>query len=302
MKALVIGYGSIGKRHVGILKELGLAVIIHSKQDLPDETVYKNLDVALDEHPDYVVIANTTLDHHGTYLHLVKQGYSGKVLIEKPIFKDYQPIEPPSFTVWVGYQLRFHPALQELKECLLNEEIVTVQAYAGQYLPSWRPQRDYPSCYSASKQGGGGVLRDLSHELDYVNWLTGGWLRLTALGGNFSSLKIDSDDNFSILMETKACLNTIVHVNYIDRIHQRKIIINTNHNTYVVDLYNHVLQKNNEIKQYAVKPNDNYKKMHMAILESNHSSLCGWDDAIDVMKMVHAAETAVSNKCWVTRW
>src|SRR2546421_323520 len=77
---------------------------------------------------------------------------------------------------------------------LEGEAIVSAEVRTASWLPGWRPGRDYRATYSASRALGGGVLRDMSHELDYPSWLFGPWRRLTALGGHLSPLEIESDD------------------------------------------------------------------------------------------------------------
>ena len=116
--------------------------------------------------------------------------YDGLTLIEKPIFsKIPKKINFSATSTFVAYNLRFHPHIQRLTKDLRSETIISINAYVGQYLPNWRKNRDYTSVYSALKQKGGGVLRDLSHEIDYVALISGKWKKLAALGGNYSNLK-----------------------------------------------------------------------------------------------------------------
>jgi hypothetical protein len=72
-------------------------------------------------------------------------------------------------------------------ERLDGRSAITVSAYVGQDLRDWRPGRDHRTTASATQQAGGGVLRDLSHELDYLLWLFGPWQRVAALGGAYGA-------------------------------------------------------------------------------------------------------------------
>jgi len=177
VKALVIGHGSIGQRHVRILRALGCDVAIISRRELGFQSCYTDLLRALEEHrPEYVVVANPTSRHLETITALASAGFAGKVLVEKPLFgRSRTFIETPFSQFAVAYNLRFHPVVQRLRELLLGEVIISAQAYVGQYLPDWRPASDYRQSYSASAAQGGGALRDLSHELDYLAWIFGGW-------------------------------------------------------------------------------------------------------------------------------
>jgi predicted dehydrogenase len=71
----------------------------------------------------------------------------------------------------------------------------------GQYLPSWRPNIDYRKSVSAQNVLGGGVLLELSHELDYLGWIFGEveWVRATL--SRQSNLEIDVEDSAFIVMK-----------------------------------------------------------------------------------------------------
>ena len=175
MRTLVIGYGSIGIRHTEVLKSLGCIVSIVSKRKLNIERCFSNIRDAINKgKPEYIVVANKTNEHIKTLIELKKIGFKGNILIEKPLSHNLLEIPNKDFNnVFVAYNMRFNPLLQRLIHELEGERIISSQAYVGQYLPDWRPKRDYRKSYSAKKIEGGGVLRDLSHELDFVSWLFG---------------------------------------------------------------------------------------------------------------------------------
>lgn len=85
------------------------------------------------------------------------------------------------------------------------------------------------------------MLRDLSHELDYVLWLFGPWRRLTATGGYLSPLETDSDDAYTLLMEARLCPMVSIHMNYLDRVPHREILVNTDQHTIHIDLINNTI-------------------------------------------------------------
>ena len=303
LDCLIIGYGSIGARHANILKEMGHSVHVVSKRDITDLPCYKSTKGALQKKDfDYVVISNETYNHYNSFEELNELGYSGMLLIEKPVFLEPCPIPQSGYeNVFVAYNLRFHPVIQKLREFLNGKEIYSIHAYVGQYLPDWRPGTDYTGSYSASKAQGGGVLRDLSHELDYINWIAGGWKRVAAIGGKFSELQIDSDDVFVLLLEMENCPVVSVQMNYLDHKARREIIVNMKDHTIKADLILNTLEINGEVSELEVERNMTYTMQHNAILNGDYSITCTLRQGMDVLTLIHAAESASKKQAWINR-
>ena len=238
--------------------------------------------------PTYVVVANRTSEHFQAIEALAQYGFRGCVLIEKPLFD--QPAEMPKHNfshVAVGYNLRCHPLLRRLRTFLDDAgAILTAHIYVGSYLPHWRLDTDYRKSYSAKRNEGGGVLRDLSHELDYVLWLFGHWQKLTAHGGHLSSLEIDTEDAFSLIMETEFCSLVSIHMNYLDRIPRREIIVNTDHHTCWVDLIKGKIAFDGVEEFVTVALDDTYRVEHKAILEGNIEVLCTVEEAMETLDTI----------------
>ena len=302
-KCLIIGYGSIGMRHAFILSKLGYSVHVVSKRDIKDFPCYKSIKQAFKNKIfDYIIISNETFNHYNTLIQLNEFGYSGKFLIEKPAFSDFCSLPQLEFeNVFVAYNLRFHPVIQKIHNFLKGQKIYSMQIYVGQYLPCWRPRTDYTKSYSASKAKGGGVLRDMSHELDYINWLCGGWKRAAAIGGKFSDLQIDSDDIFILLLEMKNCPAACVQMNYLDRNTRREIIINVKDHSIKADLIHNTLEIDEAMERFEVERNLTYTVQHNAIIKGDYNSTCTLEQGMDVLNLIHAAETASKKQEWVSR-
>lgn len=304
LKATVVGYGSIGQRHVRILTELGCQVAVVSRRPVDVSPRYSDLSRSLgDWKPDYVVVANRTSEHYETIASLVTHDFRGRVLVEKPLFVQGMTLPRHRFAVAaVAYNLRCHPLLIRCK-ALLDEaaRLVTANVYVGSYLPNWRPGTDYTLSYSARKDQGGGALRDLSHELDSVLWLFGPWRRLAALGGHLSSLEIDSDDAYTLLMETQRCPLVSTHLNYLDRVPRREILVNTDRHTVRVDLVNGTMAIDGTVESVTVVRDDTYRAEHQAMLAGSAEGLCTFEDAAETMTTIDAAEQACASQHWVSR-
>ncbi|MFM9829171.1 MAG: Gfo/Idh/MocA family protein [Sphingomonas sp.] len=300
MKAVVIGYGSIGARHARVLADLGCATAVLSARAVDHPTVFHGLAHALEGHtPEYVVIANATAAHGDTLRELIALGFGGRVLVEKPLFRYVETVPSMPFAaVHIAYNLRFHPIIRRLAEMLACERVLSVQCYVGQYLPEWRPGTDYRQSYSASAAQGGGVLRDLSHELDYLAHLLGNWRRVSALGGHFSMLEGDSDDVFALLMQTERCPIVQVQMNYLDRVGRRWLLVNTDAGTIAVDLVAGTLTKGSDVEQFAVARDDSYRAMHAAALAGEEGVLCTLSEGMETMRLIAAAEQSSNTGTW----
>lgn len=314
MHVLIIGFGSIGERHAQILNNMGYEVsIVSQRKNLCYETFRSVKAAFAGKEFEYVIICNKTAEHWKT-LKEVALYYEkdSPILIEKPVINNMREFEREILTskldfsrVFVGYNLRFHPMIEKIGEIVEGKNIITVQIYCGQYLPTWRRNRDYRTVYSANKCEGGGVLRDLSHEFDYAQWLFGEWEQVSALGGKYSTLEIESEDCCGVLCRTTRVPIVTIQINYLDRLIQREIIINTDTSTYKADLILGTIT-GNDVKGKVVDTisseiNESYAKMHAAILNGETDVVCSWEEALNTVKMIEAIEESISSRCNVMR-
>jgi predicted dehydrogenase len=169
---------------------------------------FTTLKEALEFDPEIAVIANPAPFH----LEAAKAFYEmgAHVFVEKPlaestkgIFELINLVESRQSVLSVGYNLRFSPSLIKFRK-LLNENIIgkviSVRCEAGQFLPSWRPSARYQDGVSANSKLGGGVLMELSHEIDYLMWIFGqiDWVRATL--SKQSELEIDVEDTAHLVL------------------------------------------------------------------------------------------------------
>ena len=298
--ALVIGHGSAGQRHERVLTELGFDVAIVSRRS--DVGGFTSIREALAaKAPDYVVVATETMDHARALDELTHLPGNPRILVEKPLFgasEDAPGTEIPELCV--GYPLRMHSGLRKLREEIAGQTVISAQIYCGQYLPDWRPNRDYRESYSAKKSAAGGVLRDLSHELDYLMWILGGWKRLTANGGKLGDLEIDSEDIVTLLVEFERCPAAVVQLNYLDSELRREVIAVTNRGTVKADLVANSIEYKGEIDQYETSRNQTYLDQHRAILSNAHRDNCTFEQGLEVVSMIDAIERSMDENRWIT--
>lgn len=208
-RALVAGLGSIGLRHLRLLREAlpnaEILVLRHSEcgESLPHaDQCTTSLKEACAFQPEVAIIASPAPFHLETAGALAEQGTH--LLIEKPLAAStlgvatfLEQCAKNNVLVQVGYNLRFLETLQQFRQELANGrigKILSVRCEIGQYLPGWRPARDYRETVSAQRKLGGGVLLELSHELDMLRWVFGEVDWLSSWNGKLSSLQIDVED------------------------------------------------------------------------------------------------------------
>lgn len=160
---LVVGAGSIGRRHAANLEALGAAVELIPWRAFDRAAVERRGDVA------GMVIATAT----DVRLPLAElAGAKGwPVYLEKPLaFRAaevaaiYAALAPVAGRSLLGFMMRYHPALRALAEADWSD------AYGfhfeiGHDVRQWRANRRFADSYAARAEGGG-VLLDLCHEID----------------------------------------------------------------------------------------------------------------------------------------
>ena len=233
MKFLIAGYGSIGRRHMRNLIELGQNDIIllrSHKSTLPEDEikgipVETSIEAALAHNPDGVIIANPTALHMDIAIAAANAGCA--VFMEKPLSDSLErmpelreALKKNGERFQMGFQFRFHPGLATLKELLDNDAIGTPYSFRaewGEYLPGWHPWEDYRQSYSARKDLGGGVLLTLSHPLDYIRWLFGDPKWIWGMNGKISELELETDDIAEIGLKMANGLVGTIHLDYYSR-------------------------------------------------------------------------------------
>ncbi|MFT6906216.1 MAG: putative dehydrogenase [Oleiphilaceae bacterium] len=301
MKVLLIGFGSIGKRHFVILSSFKnvTAIDVVTKQNIKNEDAlfFKKLtDVHDIERYDYFVIASETAKHYQQLKYVCSKVDNKKVVVEKPLYdKRYEEFVCNN-NVFTAYNLRFHPVLERLKSIIDNEQVYYVSAICGQYLPSWRPEQDYKLSYSADINQGGGVLRDLSHELDYLTWLFGDINKIDSINTKISDLDINSDDIFTAIAVTDHKTIVNVTVDYISKIPMRRLIVHAENSTIEVDLINNSITISDKkasvtvIKIEAKDRNYTYTKMHESIMNDEFKTICSFEEGKKVVDIIDGIE------------
>ena len=288
---LIIGYGSIGKRYYHILKKNNKQNQIKnlSKHVKKNKTFINKRSEIKKLKPDLVIICSKTSDHVKDLKLVNKYFKNTKILIEKPIFSKVEKIKRNSNKIFVGYNLRFHPLLQKLIRSLKNKKIFNIYINCSSYLPNWRKNINYSSSSSASDVKGGGVLKDLSHELDYL------FLILNKVNINYfqnkkiSNLNIKTNDYFSL---NGSSGNTIINMNlkYFSLKAYRFITVDCENTHFNLDLIKNSLlvQTKKKYKLFILKKfnmNDTYLNQVFSIL-NNKKQACSFEEGLKITNFI----------------
>lgn len=335
VRILVIGCGSIGRRHIRLLREMGVEV---AGVD-PDTTIdwvkepyavtqHTNLSYALLRGPwDGVIVATPPHLHCLPATQALKSGLA--VLLEKPLAATQEDAAVILATalvnvrpVFVGYNLRFHPGLRRVKELLESGAVGTprcARIHFGSYLPDWRMGADYRQGYAAHRSTGGGVILDASHELDYACWLFGEPVAVSCVATNTGALEIETEDVADIVVTFASGMQAAIHLDYLNRRRERgcEIVgdagsIVWNFDPAITEQYNvsggyakhkEVVEIESRTKwaPYCLwEPDDMYRaelRHFLACLRGEEQPLCTGEDGLRALRLALAArESAETGK------
>jgi len=206
---LIIGKGSMGINYYNLLKSYFKHIVI--KHIGYREFMNKKKLILKDFTYKLVIVATPPTSHKRICLMLSK--YETIILIEKPLAINasesksiYDALKKGKASMHVGYNLRYMKSLNYLRELLLKQEIGQLYFFlcqVGQYLPDWRPHTNYKKTVSANQKLGGGVLLELSHEIDYLLWLFGSVNTVYAKVQKQSNLSINVEDSATMVLTFK---------------------------------------------------------------------------------------------------
>jgi predicted dehydrogenase len=235
---LVLGCGSIGKRHLGNLLAAGAGEVIALDTSADRAALvrsqfgvrtFTDIESALKSRPDVAFVTVPTSLHVPLAERAAEAGCH--LLIEKPLSHTREGVDhllelvrQKDLVTLVGCNLRFHPGLLALKRLLQQGvvgRVVAARVEVGQYLPDWHPTEDYRQGYSARSDLGGGIILDAIHEIDYIRWLLGPVQSVACLADKLSHIEIQTEDTAALLLRFKNGTIGEVHLDYVQRAYSR---------------------------------------------------------------------------------
>ncbi|MCC2615129.1 Gfo/Idh/MocA family oxidoreductase [Aestuariibacter halophilus] len=233
---------------------------------------------------------------------LVRRGV--RVLVEKPLATSSEEAMPllslsEAHLISVGYCMRFLEPTRIIKSMLADNELFrpfSVQVAVGQDLRTWRPHIDYRESVSAQASLGGGVLLEMNHELDLLQWWFGALHVDHCRIRNTGFLDIDVEDIVDAQLHTSSGVCVQVHLDFLQLSPQRQITLIAHQGRLVWNLLNQTLILENEQGQtmlYQGQSTDYdmmYKDMMMAFVDTHMSrqSCASIEEAFRVLTVIDA--------------
>jgi len=246
--ALLVGCGSIGRRHAAVLRGLGLGdirvcdpssdQIAQLVKDISDVRVVESFEAGLAEGPDTVFILTPPKLHIPQAIRSVRAG--AHVFSEKPLAHRLErfdeladAVEETGLVMMVGLCFRFHEGLLRAKRLVEEGKIgrlVSIRALMGERLPDVRP--DYRTLFAAKYLG----AFDLVHDLDLALWYA--YLPVAeahAFYGAISDIGITAPDVVEILVRFEGECMASVHLDFFQRARRRQMELLGTEGTIIVE-------------------------------------------------------------------
>jgi predicted dehydrogenase len=277
VKIVFFGLGSIGSRHARILLEEYAHDVFAFRSHRANREVDDDLAKIKEVHtwneveeikPDVAFITNPTFLHIETAMKCASLGI--KLFIEKPVDCTtrnldalLEEVRKRQLVTYVAYNLRFHPVISFLREYVQSKRISHVSIYNSSYLPNWRPGQDYTKSYSVSKEKGGGVILELSHEFDYIEYLFGSVESIDGVFDKVSDIAGDCEDFLDAAINTERTYVNL-HLNFCSFLTERTIKIDCDEQFISADLINgevrFITVQSEAVEKYEADRNETFRK------------------------------------------
>ena len=313
----IVGLGSIGRRHLRLISEIRpdikIIVVRSGHGSACDEEkmavkVTDSIGDAIKEGIQAAIISSPATLHLKQSLELAKNGIH--LLIEKPISHTSDRVKEllkivneNRITIMVGYVLRYDLGAIKFKNWLDNKikgKILHARIECGSYLPDWRPDQDYRKTVSALSELGGGVLLELSHEVDYLYWFFGKPKDVQAQIRNSGTLDINVEDQVDLLVTSEQGYCISVQIDFNRRHVERKCKVLTTEGELIWDAVNkNVTWKGVNKEQFKYEYNNErnsiYRKqleVFFDCIENDNDPIVTVKDGINVISLIDAVRNA----------
>ena len=297
-KILFIGYGSITIKHINIIKKkFKSEIFIISRHFKGNKNLIKiSLKNALSLKFDYCFICTASTERL-KYLKLF-EGKCKSFFLEKPICNNYKKAKnilnklKLKKNLYIGYVFRNNRMINSIKKLIHQKklgEIKGVQIISRSFMPSWRNNIKYKDSVSSQKAKGGGVLLELSHEIDLLFYFFKNISLHSGNTYNSKNLNIDVEDRADAIFLINNKLPVNLLLNFSSYMSERRMIINGSRSVIDINLNSNIyyIFSNNKKKKYIFK-NENKKMFERQIVNyfNNNFSNNLARDSFKVLKII----------------
>ena len=295
MRSLIVGFGSIGIQHFDVLKNVlgDNNVYVLSRREHNQKNFITSLTHLDLSKFNYFVLANEA-NLHMEWLEKIKN-LNAKILIEKPLSdkKIVVDVNKNFKNINVGYFMRLHPLVNKIKEIKISE-ISKVEFVNHSWLPDWRKNRDFTKSVSANKELGGGVLNELSHDLDLAKYLYGSYNFSTSHLSRNPKLKLNVFDTFE---GDAKVLNSEIKLKFSLSMAKKKnekyVKIFTKNNFYKADFINNSYLFNGteeKLSKYLSSKKHLLQLQHETILSKEKNYLSTFEEGMWIANLIDSIE------------
>lgn len=245
---LVVGFGSIGRRHTRVLKEIGVADVrvadpvaelrAKAREEFGIERIYESYEDGLADRPDAVIICSPTALHVPQAMEAIRAGVD--VLTEKPLSTSPDGIDElddlareSGRIVMVAHCFRFHDGLRRAKAWLDEGRIgrlVSTRVVFGEYIPDVMP--NYRNMYISQYSG----CYELMHDIDLALWFAGrSPSRAYGVDGSYSDVGMASPDLAVMIIEFPDRCVATVQLDFFERVRHRQTELLGTEGTIIVE-------------------------------------------------------------------
>jgi predicted dehydrogenase len=324
---LIVGAGSVGRRHARNLHSLGCEIsCVDPRTDRLGQVAtevsvreqFTDLEVALRNAKDLSGVAVCSPPKFHVEQSIMALDAGLPVLLEKPVSPDLMSCRAlhqrlgSGGKLLLGYTYRWWEPVRRLKS-LIDAAKVGAPRYARFYmsahLADWHPWESYQDFFMASRELGGGALLDESHFIDLMLWFFGKPERLFARVEKISDLEIGTDDFVEVSAVYPGALRVGIHLDLIGRPHDKQIVVTGEKGT-IQCLFdpNEIRFSSSpeprwEAEPFALERNDMFLGVAREFLQlidnSSVAPSCGIIDGLRTLEVIEACRESQRSGCEV---
>lgn len=231
MKILVVGLGSMGRRRIRLIKKYNESFMINGvdqnderrslvKKELDIDT-YATLEDALNsEKFDCVFICTSPLSHSiliNTCLNFGLHVFTELNLVDDGYEENIKKAKENNKVLFLSSTFLYRAEILKINDMVKQQDKKLNYTYhVGQYLPDWHPWESYLDYFVGNKKTNG--CREIfAIELPWISHVFGNIKDVIVNKSKMSSLKLDYNDNYLLIIEHVSGHKGVLVVDVISR-------------------------------------------------------------------------------------